>query len=513
MRNFLKATLIVTIFSVMTRALGFILRIVLSRGLGAEMLGTYQVSMSILGVLMTLIASGIPLVVSRSSAYHYNENNKTEAYSTVSAGLIITLVISFAINILFFIFPSLLHYLSPQKTSTSIILFALPSLIFSAIYCILRSSLWGNKHFFAISFTEFFEQIVRILMCFILFYTPILSSLSLGEKASLSLTIACFLSCLLVIIIYFSSKHKLSSPKGFIKPVLKSSSSITTLRTVSSLVTSLISIIIPARLMKAGLSSSEALAEFGMIMGMAFPLILIPGTLIGSVAVTLVPEISNKTDNIDDLSRTRDINGLKSNIFTGITISIFISMILIPAFIVLGEPICEILFGSKQAGKYVSAGAFLMLPLGINQITSSILNSIGLELKSLINYAVGALFLILSIFFLPKFIGTYSLIIGFMLMSITSAYLNIKMLKKRNLINKGFLKYIIFSILFALFSALLGKLIFNLLIKILSKILTTIIVGIITTLTLIILYFCFDISFVRGFIVNKFKRHKKCKTA
>ena len=493
MRGFFKATLIMTIFSVITRALGFVLRIVLSRNLGAQTLGAYQVAMSVLGVLMTLIASGIPLVVSRNVAYNCSNKNPNQAYSTVSAGLIITLVISITINIILFLFPSCLDFLSLEKQTTSIILFALPSLIFSAVYAILRSSLWGNKHFFAISFTEFFEQIVRIILCFVLFFTPILPGLSLGEKASLSLTIACVLSCILVIIIYFKCGHKLLSPKNYIKPVLKSSSSITTLRTISGLVSTLISLIIPIRLMKAGYNSGEAMAQFGLVMGMAFPLIMIPGTLIGSVAVTLVPEISSKTDDIDNASRVHDLKGLKNNILLGVNVSILISTLLIPAFIVLGEPICEILFRSKEAGKFVSAGAFLMLPLGINQITSSILNSIGLELKSLINYAIGAAFLFASIFFLPKYIGTYSLIVGFFLMGLVSMSLNIRMLKKRDLIKKGYVQFIIYSVVFALFSALLGKLIYNLIIKIMSKFIATVLVGIITIMTLILLYICIDI--------------------
>jgi len=510
MRSIFKATLIVTVFSVITRALGFVLRIILSRNLGAEMLGSYQVSMSVLGVLMTLIASGIPLVVSRSVAYNKSINNHKQAYSTVSAGLLITLVISCILTIIFYVFPNLLNILFPNhNSSTRIVLFALPSLIFSAVYCVLRSSLWGDKHFFAISFTEFFEQIIRIICCIILFSFPVLTNLSLGEKASLSLSIACLASAVLVVIIYFGLKQKLLSPKAAIKPLMKSSSSITILRTVSSLVTSFISVLIPIRLMKYGYTSSEAMAQFGLIMGMAFPLIMIPGTLIGSVAVTLVPEISSKTDNIDDSSRTHDIQGLRANIYTGINISILISMILMPAFMVLGKPICEILFGSTEAGKYVSIGAILMLPMGINQITGSILNSIGLEKKSLINYAVGATLLILSIFFLPKYIGTYSLILGFGLMSITSASLNFHMLKKRNLIKKGTLKFITSSLLFALFSSLLSKLIYNLLIKFMGLFLSTLITGIIASTLILILYYCFNVSLIKGFIIHKF--HKKRK--
>ena len=134
-----------------------------------------------------------------------------------------------------------------------------------------------------------------------------------------------------------------------------------------------------------GFSESQAMSEFGMVMGMAFPLIMIPGTLISSLAVALVPEISSKTSNIDDKSSTRDFEGLVSHVNLALNVSLAITMIFVPAFIVLGTPICEILFGSTGAGIYVSRAAIIMIPMGISQITSSLLNSMGLEIKSLIN--------------------------------------------------------------------------------------------------------------------------------
>jgi len=512
MRRLFKAAIIVTLFSVLTRALGFVLRIILSRALGAEVLGNYQVAMSIFGVFLTLVSSGLPLVVSRFVAYNKNQKNENKAYSSVSAGLIISLLISIIISLIICIFPELLTLIFKQNNVTSIILYSLPGLIASAIYCVLRSALWGDKKFFAISFTEFFEQDVRIIFCFILFSASILPQLSLGDKAALSLSIACIFSCILVVIIYFSLKQKLSSPIGSFKPLLKSAVPITTLRTVSSLVQSLIAIIIPLRLTKFGYSSSEAMAQFGMIMGMAFPLIMIPGTLIGSLAVTLVPEISSKTDNIDDKSHTKDLFGLKNNIYTGINLSVLISMVFVPAFIVLGQPITEILFHSSEAGKYVSCGALLILPMGINQISSSILNSIGLEFKSLINYAIGAVFLLISILFLPKYMGTYSLIVGMGFLSTISAFLNMRMLKKRNLLKPGFLKFIILSIFFALLSALFGYFIYSLLILFLNKFIATIFSGIICTSSIILLYYIFNLSGIKGFLITRKIRKKKLST-
>lgn len=509
MHKLLKSALIVTIFSVATRALGFVLRIILSRGLGAETLGYYQVAMSIFGVLMTLVASGIPLVVSRSFAYNKSIGNNKAAFSSVSSGLILALTISCIISLIIYLFPNIINSLFNNEQATKIVVFSLPALIASAIYCVLRGALWGDKHFFAISFTEFFEQVIRIILCFILFYTPVLQSLTMGEKAATSLSLACIASCILVVAIYFILKQKLLKPKTTFKRVLKSSMPITTLRSISSLVQSFIALIIPARLMLYGYSSSEAMAQYGMLMGMALPLIMIPGTLIGSLAVTLVPEISSKTDNIDDKSRIKDFSGLKRNVAVGINSSVLISSIFIPAFMVLGQPICQILFGSAEAGIYVSYAAIIILPMGINQITSSILNSIGLEFKSLISYVLGAIALFLCIFFLPKYMGTNALILGLGLLNTIASTINIIMLSKRNLINKNLIKFIGFSLIFIIVSTILGKLSFNLLDKFLPTIISTIIIGILCVLSMISLYYVFNISNIKTIFVSKCNKHKK----
>jgi len=513
MRRLFKATLIVTIFSILTRGLGFVMRIILSRALGAEVLGHYQVAMSIFGVLMTLVASGLPLVVSRTVAYKKEVGDAKGAHASVTAGLVLTLAISIVVSALLFAFPQILTVLFRQAKTTSIVLYALPALVASAIYCTLRSALWGAKRFFAMSFTEFFEQLVRIILCFILFAPTILPAVSMGEKAALSLTIASVLSCVLVIIIYFALKGRLSSPKGAFKPLLKSSVPITTVRTASSFVTSLISLIIPIRLMLYGLSQSEAMAEFGMIMGMAFPLIMIPGTLISSLAVALVPEISSNTNNIDDKKSVRDFGSLKGHVSLAINISALIAMIFIPAFMILGKPICEILFNSTQAGIYVSRAAIIILPLALSQITSSLLNSMGLEMKSLINYAISAVVLFLCIFFLPKYIGTNALIVGMGLMSSVTSILNIRMLKKRELFMPGFAKFMLKIASYGAVSAVFGFFTMKLLMLFIPKFFYTLIVGIECVGIMLLLYYWFNTSGIRAFVVRGKKKNIRAKKA
>ena len=108
MNKLLKAMFCVTFFSVATRALGFLLKIYLSRKMIPELLGSYQVAMSIFGVLMTFVSSGIPLVLSRNISYYYGEKNKKAIGSTVSSGLILTTIICLIVSVIVLFFPNLL---------------------------------------------------------------------------------------------------------------------------------------------------------------------------------------------------------------------------------------------------------------------------------------------------------------------------------------------------------------------------------------------------------------------
>ncbi len=499
MNKFFKAMFCVTFFSVCTRAMGFLLKIYLSRKLGSVLLGSYQVTMSIFAVLMTLLSSGIPVVLSRNVSYYTSKKNKKGIGSIVSSGLILTLIICFAVSLIIIIFPDAINQVLSQNISSDMLLLLLPALIFSAVYEVLRGALWGQEQFFAISFTEFVEQILRIAFLVALFEFG-LTSLSLINKTALSLSLACIISAAIVLVIYIKKGGNFASPKYEFKSLLKTSTPITMVRTVSSVVASIISIIIPLRLQTYGMSPTEALSEFGIIMGMTFQLIMIPSTLISSLAVTMVPSISGETKNIDK-ENLADHSSLRAKINFAVRTTVVFSTLLFPLFLVLGKPICEFLYNNSQAGIYLSYAAIAMLPMGISQITSSVLNAVGLEMKSLKNYAISSVVLILCIYFLPKFIGTFALIVGYILMSAISSILNIVMLRKRKLIDFDFTKTILLMIAISLFSALLGVFIYNLLSKLTFFALFISAASIIGSSILLI--FTFNISNFKVVILNK----------
>lgn len=503
MNKFFKAMFCVTFFSVATRAMGFLLKIYLSRKLSPELLGSYQVAMSIFAVFMTLVSSGVPVVLSRNISYYYGKNNKTAIGSIVSSGLILTGIICTVVSLIVIFCPSLMNLIFTSKESVEMIKILLPALIFSSIYEVLRGALWGKQQFFAISFTEFLEQITRIIIIVLLFETTFFD-MSLTNKTALSLSIACIISSIHVAIIYFKSGGKLNNPKYEFKNLLKTSTPITAVRTVSSIVSSIIAIIIPIRLMTYGYSSSEALSEFGIIMGMTFPLIMIPATLISSLAVTIIPSISEQSNNIDN-GELKNKTILKNKINFSLKTTILFSSLLIPLYLALGTPICKFIFNNEKAGHYLTVASLMMIPMGISQISSSILNAIGLELKSLKNYSISSILLIICIIFLPKYIGTYALIVGYFLMSTTASIMNLTMLKKRNIVSFEFLKIIGKMLSISIFTASIGYSIYKLFSRI--YIISLFLSATIIMISLFLLIYIFNIADIKMFIFKN-QKHK-----
>ena len=505
--------MIVTVFSVITRAMGFIMKIILSRTLPAATLGEYQIAMSIFSVMLTLIASGLPLIISRKVSYYTNSsNNHEKAHKTTTAGLIIAFAISIIFSITLIIFKDLVSNLFKSKSIGAMVLSLTPALVFSSIYSILRGALWGEKRFFAISFSEFFEQLIRIVSLIIMFMIPL--SVENGVIATFSLSIACVFSSILVLIMYLRTGNKFLKPQGEIKPIIKESSSITMARTASSIVQMLISFIIPLRLTTFGFTESQAMAEFGIVTGMALPLITIPGTFISSIAVALVPEISSQTTNIDKDSNIKNFDTLKSKIAIALNCTLVISFMLVPAFLALGSPIGNIVFGNERAGTFITAGSVLMISMGISQIVSSVLNAIGLEIKSLKNYCFGAIGLLICIWFLPKYIGVMSLVIAMLVLSLISGILGLAMLKKRNLLGNN-LPVITFKlVIITIMTTLSTNIIYKLITIILPIFISTSIAGFLSICIFFGLCMLFNISMVKVMIISKISKFfKKIKKA
>ncbi len=422
-KNVYTTTTAVTALSVAERGLGFLYRIALSRLIGAEGLGLYQVALSLFSLFLTIGTGGIPVTVSRMISKSKANNTPMSASSAVSAGALLSLLLTLPVALFLFFFGDKLPFLFSDARAFPVLRILLLGLCLSSLYAVIRGHFWGNKRFLTTELLELAEEIVMVIAG-VLLLQNVANPASGAEKAAWAVVLSYLFSFTASTLCFFFSGGRLSSPKKQLKPLVNATMPLTAVRASGSLVNSAIAVVLPVMLVRAGLSSSEAVAEFGVISGMVMPILFIPSTLIGALALVLVPELS------EDYYKG-NTERLCKNIERGLLFSFLVAAILLPLFYAVGKDVGTLAFANTLAGEMLQYACPILLPMSLTMISTSILNSMGYEKKTFLFYFIGAAALLLSVLLLPQFCGSYAYLIGLGLSFTLTATCNLVFLRKK----------------------------------------------------------------------------------
>ena len=120
-----------TLFAVVTRLLSFLFKIWMSRTLGAEAVGLYQIAFSVLLLLFALTA-GAPTVLSRKVAECAARGDTRRQNALTTASILIGLVTSATICALFLALSGHLDIVFTDSRCVPIFLIMLPALVTSS---------------------------------------------------------------------------------------------------------------------------------------------------------------------------------------------------------------------------------------------------------------------------------------------------------------------------------------------------------------------------------------------
>lgn len=394
---------LVTALSVSERGLGFLYRIVLSRLLGAEGVGLYQVALSVFSVFLTVGTGGIPVTVSRLISKSKAENNPTGEARAVGAGALLCLLLTLP-ALLLVVFPKTVAFLFSDERCVPVFRILMIGLLFSALYAVVRGSFWGNKKFLLSSVLELAEESVMVLAG-VLLLQNITSVTSGANRAAVAVLISYLFSFTASALCFFFQGGKLSRPKSTFKPLFNATLPITSVRASASLINSAVAVLLPAMLIRTGATESNALRLFGILSGMAIPVLFIPSTVVGSLALVLIPELS------EDFYR-RNQTRLYKNISRGLSFAFLVACFLIPFFYALGDELGLLAFSEPLAGEFIKKGCFILLPMSITMISTAMLNSMGFERQTFLFYFIGAASMLLCVLLLPALCGAYAYLIG-----------------------------------------------------------------------------------------------------
>ena len=393
-----KSFSIVTGFSILTRLVGFLYKIWMSRALGAETVGVYHIATSVIFMLFTLTA-GAPTVLSRKVAEAVAKGDSKRANALACASMLIGLTTAGVLVALSLALKSHLGIIFSNPDCIPIFLILTPTLVTSTLYASLRSWFWGHKKFVSFSSTELLDEVTKLILS-VVFAGGITSFCSPSQGVALAMTISDFVCVVVLAVMFFIAGGRMAKPSGF-KELLKSMVPLSATRILTSTTLSLVALVIPKLLASSGLSMAEATAEYGRVAGMALPLIMAPITLVSSLSIVFIPDVAG-------LRAQGKMSELRGKLSTLTLFSLIIAATFFALYLPLGEGLGELLFKDAEAGKYVSYCSVLLFPVALANATTPMLNSLGKEKNTLITTVAGGV-VCLPLILLTKVIGSYAI--------------------------------------------------------------------------------------------------------
>lgn len=392
-RPLVRGTLILTVTGLITRVIGFFYRIYLSRLFGEEGMGIYQLIAPVLSLSFSLCAASYQTAISKFVAEYTAQ--KGMRFRTLFAGLAISIPLSLACTAFLFLkadFIAAKLLMEPRTASMMCILaFSVP---FSSIHACINGYFYGVKRTGPPAVSQLIEQLTRVGCVWFVSQRLILSGqtpsinvailgLTVGELVSMGVCIAAILP------VYYareSSKsetasHSLSAHDrsacapvslrtGLLSSVFCMALPLTLNRIVLNLLQSVESVSIPARLRLYGYDNATALSIYGVLTGMALPMIFFPNALTNSVSVLLLPMIS------EDYARG-DLSAVKRTIARTLKFCGIMGLCCLSGFFLLGDFMGISLFDSALAGHFIKTLSFLCPFLYLDATLSSILQGLG----------------------------------------------------------------------------------------------------------------------------------------
>lgn len=430
----ITGTAILTIASFITRLIGFFYRMFLSSQFGEEGMGIYQLTSPVLALSYALCISGFQTAISKYVASKESRGQSRSAAYVLFVGMAFSLFISIPCTILIYYNADFIAevLLSEIRTAPLIRIIAL-SIPLSSIHSCLNGYFLGHKKAGISAITQLVEQTIRVLSVFMICYTMIADGqtpplcvaaigLLAGEAASTLLSVIIFTISTRTITTNTQIPFREEVTELTVN-ILKMAVIININRIIVNLFAGVETVLLPQSLEKYGLSSGDALSLYGVLCGMVLPLLLFPNALTGSVAVMLLPTIS-EADEQKQNERIRRIAN-KTFLFCfglGILCMLF--------FLFCGQLLGQIMFHSEIAGEYIVKLSFICPLLYLSSALSSILNGKGKTMQCLITQVLGLTIRIIFLWFLIPIYGINAYIIGLIVSQFMSTLLSLNFLKK-----------------------------------------------------------------------------------
>lgn len=395
--KFLHGAMILTLAGLVVKIIGSVNRILLSRLLGGEGIGLYQMAYPVYLLLLAISSAGIPvaisIVVSRYLAKDDVGNVRRVFHlslrlmSLLGLGLALALVLAAG-----WLVDS--GIIKDGRAYYSLVALA-PAVFFGTVLASFRGLFQGHQLMTPPAVSQILEQFIRVVTMVVLAYVLLPYGLEYAAAGAAFGAVPGSLMGMVVLGCFYRYYRKRWLTEAELKPCKEELSSTQLVKELLLLalpvscanvlvpVTNSIDVLlVPGYLIESGFTVEQATTLFGYLAGMAQPLLLLATIPTMSLATSLVPAIAEAyTLKRPDIIEAKAATAMK-----------LCCLITVPAAVgmaVLAEPISLLLYGTAKAGTAIMHSAPSLWFLGLHQVTTGMLQGMGHSNLPMVHMLVG----------------------------------------------------------------------------------------------------------------------------
>ncbi|MCC8026922.1 MAG: polysaccharide biosynthesis protein [Clostridium sp.] len=426
---FITGTLLLTSTGFVCRILGFFYRIFMSRTIGAEGLGIYNMVHPIFSICFAVCAGSIQTALSQ-----YVAANQSKGKAVFKTGLMIAMGLSLIMawgiyGNAGFLAEKLL--LEPRCAPyLPVIAVSVP---FAALHACINGYYYGMQKARVPAFSQVAEQVIRMGAVFLM------ANVWLGSGREITVSLAVYghligemASALFTMVSlgFFPPESAQSRPaqaglsfRAAAVPLMALALPLMGNRLILNVLGSAEAIWIPNKLMGSGLSNSEALSIYGVLTSMALPFILFPSAITNSMAVLLLPTVAQAQADGNE-------GRISSIISMSLRYSCYMGILCIGIFTMFGNQLGVSVFHDQNAGRFITILSWLCPFMYLATTMGSILNGLGKTSVTFVqNVWAMVIRLAFVLFAIPRF-GILGYLYGMLVSELTLALMSFLAVKR-----------------------------------------------------------------------------------
>lgn len=424
-KQIIKGTIVLTCATLTSRVLGFLYRIFLSNLIGAKGMGIFQLIFPVLGFCIALSCGGIQIAVSRFVAE--SKNNASRFMIFISSIIMSLLLSGFTTICLFFYAAPISIYIIKNVECYQLLKYASITIPLASFHACVSGYYLGMKKTFVPAVSSIVEQVVKVTAVYIIGMVCVGNHIKITPMLAVYSMIISECSGIIFCIIALGTEKKYSFKLRELFSSMKKLFSVSYILTINKIMITFLqcfeAILVPLVLIESGLSSDDALSIYGILTGMALPVISFPSAINSSVSTMILPTIAGANTNGDKLQ-------VRKTTEVSIWFSLVMGIFFIGFFLYFGDFIGGTIFGHAQAGEYIKILAWLCPFMYLSITMGSILHGLGRTNAAFIHNVIGTTIRLACLWFLVPQVGIVGYLWGLLGSDLVVTLLHGRYIKK-----------------------------------------------------------------------------------